>query len=103
LNDKDPKVFDLAIADITDEVNELEKIKQDAFGKIDPKKKDNSNYLNEVINLERIIKEIKSKDLLGFLGSRNVLPKYGFPTDVVPLMTEHLLIDDARKIQLERD
>jgi hypothetical protein len=42
--------------------------------------------------------------LLGFLGSRNVLPKYGFPTDVVELRTNHLAsTPEALKIELSRD
>ncbi len=47
---------------------------------------------------------VRQRDLLGFLGTRNVLPKYGFPTDVVELKTDHLRsTDEATKIALERD
>ncbi len=40
---------------------------------------------------------------LAFLGSRNVLPKYGFPTDVVEMRTNHLPVPAAGRIELQRD
>ncbi len=46
---------------------------------------------------------VRSRDLLGFLASRNVLPKYGFPTDVVELRTQHLPEPEAQQVELERD
>lgn len=53
---------------------------------------------------ERIINQIREREILGFLGSRNVLPKYGFPTDVVELRTNHLAsTPEALKIELSRD
>ena len=54
--------------------------------------------------LGKIEQQIKDRDLLGFLGSRNVLPKYGFPSDVVELRTNHLeSTPEAGKIELQRD
>ncbi|QBD80732.1 DEAD/DEAH box helicase [Ktedonosporobacter rubrisoli] len=52
---------------------------------------------------QSIIRTIRNRPLLGFLASRNLLPKYGFPTDVVELKTDHLLDPTASRIQLERD
>lgn len=47
-------------------------------------------------------KEIKEKRLIDHLASRGVLPKYGFPVDVVELrVLSH--IPAAKEIQLERD
>ncbi|PDW03755.1 DEAD/DEAH box helicase [Candidatus Viridilinea mediisalina] len=46
---------------------------------------------------------IRGRSLLGFLGSRNILPKYGFPTDLVELKTNHLSIPDASRVELQRD
>ncbi|WP_129674357.1 DEAD/DEAH box helicase [Candidatus Chloroploca sp. Khr17] len=46
---------------------------------------------------------IRWRSLLGFLGSRNILPKYGFPTDLVELKTNHLSIPEASKVELQRD
>jgi hypothetical protein len=37
------------------------------------------------------------------MASRNLLPKYGFPTDVVELKTDHLSIPEAAKVELQRD
>ncbi len=91
------KVLDLAIWDLQSEVEELTRLKREA------KERDDAKSLKEAIRLDSIINQIKGQELLGFLGARNILPKYGFPTDVVPLLTHHLAIDMARKIELDRD
>ena len=97
-NPEDPKSLDLATADITIEVTDLERLRQEARA-LDTKKGD-----TEASRLRDIINQVQEDDLLGFLGSRNVLPKYGFPTDVVELKTNHLTnIDQAKKVQLQRD
>lgn len=49
-----------------------------------------------------LINTIKSKDLLGYLSTRNVIPKYGFPVDVVELQLLHHG-EEAKMLQLERD
>ncbi|HRU02454.1 MAG TPA: hypothetical protein P5239_12215, partial [Victivallales bacterium] len=50
----------------------------------------------------RRIKTIKSKQLIDFLASHTVIPKYGFPVDVVELeILSH--IPASKEIQLERD
>ena len=54
-------------------------------------------------HFQRVISTVRSRELLGFLGSRNVLPKYGFPTDVVEMRTNHLPVAVARNIELQRD
>jgi len=47
-------------------------------------------------------KRIREQQILDFLASRNVLPKYGFPVDVVPLKLQST--DDwAQRIELNRD
>jgi hypothetical protein len=33
--------------------------------------------------------DIEKRNLLNFLANRNVLPKYGFPTDTVELRTQY--------------
>jgi len=45
---------------------------------------------------------IERKELIDFLASNNVIPKYGFPVDVVELKVYHHL-PEARNIRLERD
>ena len=52
---------------------------------------------------QRVARTIRGRALLGFLGSRNILPKYGFPTDVVELKTNHLEFPEATRIELQRD
>lgn len=49
-----------------------------------------------------IARTVRSRSLFGFLASRNLLPKYGFPADVVPLKTEHVG-DVGRWVELDRD
>ena len=53
--------------------------------------------------VERTIRE---RDLLNEFGRQGVLPKYGFPVDVVPLATDHIdrtKAGVAGKIELQRD
>ncbi|MBI4777149.1 MAG: DUF1998 domain-containing protein [Deltaproteobacteria bacterium] len=45
---------------------------------------------------------IRRRQLLGFLASRNVLPKYGFPVDVVELRLKPAS-DVAQELELQRD
>jgi hypothetical protein len=52
---------------------------------------------------QRVARTVRDRELLGFLGSRNVLPKYGFPTDVVELRTNHLDVPEAQQVELQRD
>jgi len=92
-----PKSLDLAAQDFLSEVNKLIELSDEAQSKKDKK------GLLEAVRLLDIVKQIKERKLLGFLGARNVLPKYGFPTDVVELKTNHLTTKEASKVQLERD
>lgn len=61
------------------------------------------NKLNYVIGwAEDRLKTIRNRQLIDFLASSNVIPKYGFPVDVVELaINSH--IPEAKKIQLDRD
>ena len=55
-------------------------------------------------HFQNVARTVRRRELLGFLGSRNVLPAYGFPTDVVELRTGHIpSIPEAAKIELQRD
>ncbi len=53
--------------------------------------------------LQKVQETILKRRLYEYLGSHNVLPKYGFPTDVVELRTNHLTIPDAHQVELQRD
>jgi len=48
------------------------------------------------------MEEIRRRKLIDFLATHTVIPKYGFPVDVVEL-TPYSHIPAAKKIQLERD
>ncbi|MCC6386617.1 MAG: DEAD/DEAH box helicase [Dehalococcoidia bacterium] len=52
---------------------------------------------------KRVLNTITTQYLLGFLASRNVMPKYGFPVDVVELKTKHLEAAEATQLELNRD
>lgn len=52
---------------------------------------------------QHVARTVRGRDLLGFLGSRNVLPQYGFPSDVVELRTDHVPEPAAAHIELQRD
>lgn len=53
--------------------------------------------------LEETKKTILSRALLGHLGSRNILPKYGFPVDTVEFNTLNSADPVGRKLALDRD
>lgn len=46
---------------------------------------------------------LETRDLLGFLATRNVLPKYGFPVDSVELRTSYSGNQAGAKLDLTRD
>lgn len=97
-NPSEPKSFDLAVSDYKDEIQKLEDLRKEA------RERDDAQGDKEASRLRKIIEQIRDRQLLGFLGTRNILPKYGFPTDVVELKTNHLTtIEEATKVQLERD
>lgn len=86
--------LDKAIVEIDSELAQFEEL---VNGAVKERKFKQADYFSQVMN------QIRDRDLLGFLGSRNVLPKYGFPTDVVELKTNHLSIFEASRIELDRD
>lgn len=84
-------VLQLAYREVVSDVEELEKLMEERFRQGKP-----------VDHLGRLVSTIKSRDIIGFLSSRNVIPKYGFPVDVVELQILHEG-EDAKRLQLERD
>lgn len=58
---------------------------------------------NRAEHFKHVVQTVRGRDLLGFLGNRNVLPKYGFPTDVVELRTYHVPRPEAQQVDLQRD
>lgn len=57
----------------------------------------------EAEGFKRLRQTLASRHLLGYLASRNVLPKYGFPVDVVELNVRTPGDPEATRVQLERD
>jgi len=54
--------------------------------------------------LQKIQNTIYGRDLINFFGQHNVLPKYGFPVDVVEFVTDFVPADDvAKRVELQRD
>jgi ATP-dependent helicase YprA (DUF1998 family) len=51
----------------------------------------------------RTINTLTRRPLIGLLANRNVLPKYGFPTDTVELRTSYSGDPVGRKLELSRD
>lgn len=92
-NDRDG-IFDRAALEVAEDLKELQAAEQSAA---------TEKQYSQAGHYNRVAETIKSRELLGFLGSRNVLPKYGFPVDVVELRTNHLPIPEAGRIELQRD
>lgn len=87
-------ILDKTAQIIREELREFERLEQQASQA--------RNY-KEAEQYKEIQSQIRQRHLLGYLGSHNVLPKYGFPTDVVRLQTDHLNIPGAKYIELDRD
>lgn len=94
LIDSEDAILDKTAQIIREELQEFERLKQDAAKE---EKYEEAKQYREIQN------QIRERPLLGYLGTYNVLPKYGFPTDVVRLQTDHLNIAGAKDIELDRD
>ncbi|AEF95226.1 Protein of unknown function DUF1998 [Desulfotomaculum nigrificans CO-1-SRB] len=84
-------VVDQAATEIVNDVEKLEELKHELFSK-------NKN----VDHITRLVRTLKEKDLIGYLSNHNIIPKYGFPVDVVELQIFHHS-EEAKRLQLERD
>ncbi|MEE2032318.1 DEAD/DEAH box helicase [Rhodococcus chondri] len=54
-------------------------------------------------HLQKTLRTIEQRQLLGFLANKNILPKYGFPVDTVELRTQHCQEPVGRNLELSRD
>lgn len=52
---------------------------------------------------KKVLRTVRKRRLISFFASRGLLPKYGFPTDVVELRTKHVPTSNSRDVELERD
>lgn len=75
------------------DVNHLEKAYSENIEK---------KFLEKARKIDQVIKAIKDKYLITFLSQNNVIPKYGFPVDVVSLYIEHHC-EEAKNLELDRD
>jgi len=57
----------------------------------------------QAASFQRVRRTLRQRRLISFFASRGLLPKYGFPTDVVSLRTEHVPSSNSRNIELQRD
>lgn len=87
-------ILELVIQEVAEDLTLLRQLEEEAAREREYRRSE---------HYRQVVKTVRARDLLGFLGSRNVLPKYGFPTDVVELRTNHLPVDHARHIELQRD
>lgn len=71
---KDNGVLTKVTDDVLSDIRELEEVRREKF-----------EQNKSVDYIKRTIDNIKKKALLNLLSSRNVIPKYGFPVDVVEL------------------
>lgn len=87
----DTGVLSRAYQEIKDDIDQL----QQRLGQLIREQKP-SDYILRLINT------LKRKPLIDYLSSRNVIPKYGFPVDVVELQLLHHG-NEAKRLELERD
>jgi hypothetical protein len=81
-------------AELASDIASFEERRQQAFA-------DRKGHLVQLY--ERTINTLTRRPLIGMLANRNVLPKYGFPTDTVELRTAYSGDPVGRKLELSRD
>ncbi|MBB6119500.1 DEAD/DEAH box helicase [Nocardiopsis algeriensis] len=80
--------------EVVNDIDHLDKRRQEAA--------DKQRY-GQAQQFAKTIKTIRTRGLLGFLATRNVLPKYGFPVDTVELRTSHTGDPVGAELELARD
>ena len=83
--------FHLATEEVRTTVNSLETVRQELSATGKP-----SDYILRAVNT------VQKRNLIEYLANRNILPKYGFPVDVVELEILHHG-EAARRLELQRD
>ena len=91
LLDPEEGVLTIANARVNNDVQKLEQKRDELVNARRP-----SDFILKVINT------IKDEYLISFLSRQNVIPKYGFPVDVVELQILHHS-DEAKSLELSRD
>jgi hypothetical protein len=62
-----------------------------------------SSKAHTLLSIDKILDTLRKRELFGVLPNFSLMPKYGFPTDVVPLKTDHIAHEAAKFVSLERD
>ncbi|MCP4356420.1 MAG: DUF1998 domain-containing protein, partial [Chloroflexi bacterium] len=97
INDEGTGILDFAAGEVKGDLDEFARMEQEVL------REGGKNKYRQAEYFQRVANTVRHRPLFGFLGSRNVLPKYGFPTDVVELRTNHLPVPEAGQIELQRD
>ena len=71
-------LLDEVRAELTKDVGDLDELRDQAAA---------TRKYSVAERFSRVSNTLRGRELLGFLGNRNVIPKYGFPVDVVELRT----------------
>ncbi len=93
-DEKGKGILDAVVEEVLGDLAQYRELEQEAVQE--------RNY-RRAEHFQRVAATVRRRELLGFLGARNVLPKYGFPTDVVELRTHHVYRSEARRVELQRD
>lgn len=94
MNDAGNGILDRAMYEVTTELALYQQLEAEASA---------AKRYQQASHFQRVAATLRKRPLLGFLGSRNVLPEYGFPTNVVELRTGHIPIPQAEAVRLSRD
>lgn len=92
LLDQDKGVLAMAQLEVTEDVKALERIYAERTAR--------HQYADYIL---RAINTIKGRELIGYLANHNVLPKYGFPVDVVELELPPYNDPQIPELELQRD
>ncbi len=87
-------ILDLATREVVGDLDLYRQLEREAAAR---------REYREAERYAEVARTVRGRELLGFLGSRNVLPKYGFPTDVVELRVAHVPDREAVRVELQRD
>jgi ATP-dependent helicase YprA (DUF1998 family) len=93
-------VLDKAAGALRDDIETLDRLRQEAIEAAQQGKSGPETYFQRY---QRIRETVLNRELLGYFGTANVLPKYSFPVDVVELQTNHIADPTARDVTLSRD
>ncbi|NLM28590.1 MAG: DEAD/DEAH box helicase [Clostridiaceae bacterium] len=93
LVDNEKGLLTWAQTELIDDVKQLEKMR-DYY--------QNRRLYLKANQMHKTINTLKNRNLINFLAQKNVLPKYGFPVDVVNLQIYHHG-EEAKKLDLDRD